>query len=412
MHWLKAIDMQEIIPKIRNIIPYISCLWPLGLLAQASPTAVSSPHPPVLTGTHGTVTCQDEWQVAPPVLSCQLSEFTTINYEDHYYNLGCQSQGFKGYFAWDRWDHAPRQGDGGVDVTGAPNSVLVEGANSASIVLTPGSQAALEVAIPASGYVMFDWSYVGGSSFSDATFEISINDKVQQRLTAEASANTFLSPILNTGDRLRLFAESAGRGFEIRLANFEFLSNALGVVEREWSAKEGTAPISTFTQLISVEKPAMDDLVFPADYNGVTAPILDTPEATTPDYTGYPVLDQDGDLNTLHDQIDLGTEACSFKATWKDEVLYEDGLCIVFRNWTVRDLCGGNAHRATQILKVNGGCPNWGTPVPRLHQIDQSAPGLDNSFNDEVITHSEVSTGLPASYPKDLNYTALPKWHP
>ncbi len=404
--------MQEIIPKIKNIIPYISCLWPLGLVAQVSTTAVSSPQPPVLTGTHGIVTCQDEWQAAPPVLSCQLSEFTTINYEDHYFNLSCQSQGFKGYFAWDRWDRAPRQGDGGVDVTGAPNSVLVEGANSASIVLTPGSQAALELAVPADGYVMFDWSYIGGSSFSNATFEISINNEMRQQLTPEKKANTFFSPALSTGDHLRIFAESAVQGFEIRLANFEFLSNALGVVERKWSAQEGPATVSTFTQLITVEKPAMDNLIFPPDYDGFAGPILNTPERTTPDYTGYPVLDQDGDLNTFHDQIDLGAEACSFKAAWEDEVLYEDGLCIIFRNWTVRDFCGGNMHGATQILKVNGGCPNWGTPMPHLHQIDHAAPGFDDSLTDEVITHSELSTELPRPHSYDLSYTARPKWHP
>ncbi|MEQ8706972.1 MAG: hypothetical protein RIC19_23770 [Phaeodactylibacter sp.] len=369
--------MRVVIPKQRKILLYF-CLLPIGLYAQTEAT-VSSPQWPVLTGTHGTVTCQEEWQVPPPVLSYPPSESIAYSFEDQYFNLSCQSQGWQGYFAWSNWTSAARHGDGGVDVTGAPNSVLVEGANSASILLTPGSQAAYELAIPADGFVRFDWSYVGGSSLSKHTFIVSINNEAVQALRPGQPSNTFFSSFLNTGDTLKLWAQAGHQGFEIRLSSFEFLSNALGVVERSWTAMDSESPISTFTQLIAIEKPAMDNILFPESYDGLEAPLLEHPARSGPDYTGFPVIDTDGDRLTTHDQIDLGEESCSFLATWDDETLFENGLCIIYRKWTVRDLCGQNAYQATQTLKVAGGCPTWGNPIPHLYQIsDFPEPDFDD----------------------------------
>lgn len=155
--------MQVVIPKLKKIFPCF-CLLPIGLFARHE-AAYSTPEPPALTGVHNIVSCQEAWQALPLVLSYPLSESVTYTFEDQYFPLSGQSQGWQGYFARPNCTHTPRKGDGGVDVTGAPNSVLVEGANSASIVLAPGSQAAYELAIPADGFVRFDWSYVGGSSF-------------------------------------------------------------------------------------------------------------------------------------------------------------------------------------------------------------------------------------------------------
>jgi hypothetical protein len=378
--------MQVVIPRIKKILPYF-CLLPIGLSAQHEAT-FDTPQSPVLTGVHGTVSCQEEWQAPPPVLSYPLSDSITYTFEDQYFPLSCQSQGWQGYFAWSNWTYATRQGDGGVDVTGAPNSVLVEGANSASILLTPGSQAAYELAIPADGFVRFDWSYVGGSSFSNSTFQVLINNETVQGMDSGRYSNTFSSSFLNTGDTLMFIAQAAERGFEIRLSNFEFLSNALGVVERKWTAmSEGAIPISTFHQLITVEKPAIPNIVFPESYDGLEAPILDNPDEADPAHTGYPVIDTDGDQATKHDQIDLGKEVCSFLATWYDETLFENGLCIIFRNWTVRDLCGQNRYHATQTLKVTGGCPGWGTPIPYLHQAeDWAAPNFDDATPGTTLT--------------------------
>jgi hypothetical protein len=369
--------MQVVIPKLKKILPYL-WLLPTGLFAQ-NEAASNPPQPPVLTGTHGTVRCQDSWQVPPPVLSNTPSESISYTFEDQYFNLSCQSQGWQGYFAWSNWRHAVRNGDGGVDVTGAPNSVLVEGANSASIILAPGSQAAYELAIPADGFVRFDWSYVGGSSFSNYTFEVFINNEAVQAISPEQPSSTFNSSFLNAGDTITLFAEATKEGFEVRLANFEFLSNALGVLERSWTAVSRETPISTFRQLISIEKPDMDNIIFPESFDGFEAPAISKPLFSAPVNTGFPILDVDGDLSTKYDQISLEEEACSFQATWDDETLYEDGFCIIYRKWVVRDLCGQNAYHATQTLKVAGGCPNWGTPIPNLHQTsDLPEPNFEN----------------------------------
>ncbi|WP_425420667.1 hypothetical protein [Phaeodactylibacter xiamenensis] len=381
--------MQVVIPKLKKILLYF-WLLPIGLCAQNDEAASISPQPLVFTGTHGTVFCQDSWQVPPPVLSYSSSETIFYTFEDQYFNLSCQSQGWQGYFAWSNWRHATKDGDGGVDVTGAPNSVLVEGANSASILLTPGSQAAYELAIPADGFVRFDWSYVGGSSFSDHTFNVFINSEAVPALCPEQPFNTFYSSFLNTGDTLRLVAEAQEKGLKIRLSNFEFLSNALGVVERLWVATDKEETVCTFRQLISVEKPGINNIIFPESFDGSEAPILEDPATSGPAHTGFPVVDTDGDRSTTHDQISLDEESYSFIATWEDETLYENGFCIIYRKWSVRDLCGQNIYHSTQTLKVAGGCPNWGVPIPHLHQ----AEGVPQPNFEDIAPDSHTLTKI------------------
>ena len=361
--------MRIAIPKLIKILTYVNML-PLGLYAQSTATC-SSPQPSADADSIGEESCQYLWQAPKPVQSAYPpSESTSFAYEDQYYNLSCQSQGWQGYFAWSNWANPSRNGDGGVDVTGAPNSVLVEGANSASITLTPGSQAAYELAIPADGFVRFDWSYVGGSSFSQPTFEVSINNETVQALRPGQFSNTFNSSFINTGDTLTLRAEAGQEGVQLRLSNFEFLSNAVGVIERSWTATKQDQPVQTFKQLIAVEKPEINNVLFPESHDGWEAPIIDNPAASGPAFTGFPVIDADGDPSTTDDQINLGKETCSFLATWDDETLFDNGYCMIYRKWKVRDLCGQNTYYATQTITVSGGCPNWGKPIPYLHQVD------------------------------------------
>lgn len=55
-------------------------------------------------------------------------------------------------------------GDGGVDVTGAPNSILVEGANKTSVKVSTPGRINLRIVTTAGDFVHFDWSNIGGSN--------------------------------------------------------------------------------------------------------------------------------------------------------------------------------------------------------------------------------------------------------
>lgn len=331
-----------------------------------------------LIGVHPTVNCQEEIPLVPPVSASTAAQ--DLRFQDQYFPIGCNHSGFQGYFAWDRWSYSTaKYGDAGVDVTGAPNSVLVEGANRASIILPPHSGAAYELAIPAEGFVQLDWGYVGGSSFStSASFQILVNGSPVDMLREERDGGRYFSAVLDAGDLLRFEAQSGAHGFEIRLGNFEFYSNAIGVIAREWQGHQ-----AYFTQLISIEKPDFSQIIFPPHYDGFHAPVIDHPDFASPEVAGYPVIDKDGLLDTTYDQLALKGESCSYQSSWEDELLYENGLCIIFRKWTVRDLCGQNISEATQLLRVRGGCPTEGLYLPPAQQAD--SPALPNEGAEPCI---------------------------
>jgi len=375
----------------------LSTVFSIPLLCQPAPPSERLQ----LDGAHYAVSCTERAETIPPVVLNAKSQGITLDYEDHYYPLNCNYAGFRGYFALSRWSSAQDKGDGGVDVTGAPNSVLVEGANSASITLVPGSEASFGIVLPAEGFIAFDWSYIGGSPFYNKHFTIYINGRSVDALAASTQANGFSSPALQAGDELRLEASAGEQGFTILLKNFRFFSNAMGVIARQWKAYgDDGQQEGHFQQYIAVEKPDFTQILFPTDLSGIESSINTAYESTAPEATGYPVLDQDGLLETTYDQLTLNQETCSFQSSWKDEMLFEDGFCIIYRHWTVRDLCGGNAHKATQVIKVKGACPTEGLDVSPPQQADQiPADWPDGRLLEEEVITDKGGGHYPYGYP-------------
>ncbi|MDX1666295.1 MAG: hypothetical protein R3350_03655 [Saprospiraceae bacterium] len=86
-------------------------------------------------------------------------------YTEKYFSLKSRGSDFENYFQPANWQVIKKYGDGGVDVTGAPNTILVEGANTVKVEAAPRRLTVVKIVIPAEGYVAFDWSKVGGSTF-------------------------------------------------------------------------------------------------------------------------------------------------------------------------------------------------------------------------------------------------------
>ena len=333
-----------------------------------------------INGWHQSFSALEEIVAMPPVCTSNNRSIQTISFSDQYYKLGCTFSGFQGYFSPSRWEESYEKGDGGVDVTGAPNSVLVEGANYATVVLPPGSSASYEIAIPANGYVQFDWSYIGGSNFFNQQFEFLLNGEPVDQLSSQHRTGSFFSGVLEAGDIIKLRGAAKQEGFELRISNFEFLSNAIGVYEREWVAVSSRGEIATFTQLISIKKPEFALLMFPPDYDGYHEPVLSYQPDISPEWTGYPLFDLDGSSFTTLDQYPIGASRGSMNASWKDESIYVDGYCIIYRHWLVNDYCGGNSIAHTQIIKVEGGCPEI-TPNSTPDILYEKSPALPGNYN-------------------------------
>ena len=157
-----------------------------------------------LTGSHHHLYCLDEVSMealpAPTVRSYCNAE-ATLSYRERYDDLGCGASGFTGYFEPSRWMVSKIYGDGGVDVTGAPNALLVEGADNTLVSATPGGVTRIHILIPADGIVAFDWRSIGGSNLFSNSLQVSINEQVFSLTQADAREGRFRRPV-RTGDEL------------------------------------------------------------------------------------------------------------------------------------------------------------------------------------------------------------------
>jgi len=61
-------------------------------------------------------------------------------------------------------------GAGGVDVTGAPDTVLVQGTNTSPFNMTPRYMMIFKIVISAERFISFDWNNYGGSIFKTNYF--------------------------------------------------------------------------------------------------------------------------------------------------------------------------------------------------------------------------------------------------
>ena len=346
-------------------------------------------------GVHQAINCLKKQEAAAPVVYAPDNTTASLSYQDQQFKLGCAVSGFTEYFAPSRWAAFKINGDGGVDVTGAPNSILVEGANRASVIATPGSAASYRIAIPAEGYVSFDWGYIGGSNLLNQQFWIEVNGERVESMAEGHTAGSFFSNQLFSGDELAFNIVSGHKGFEVQLSNFEFFSNAIGVIERRWEAGSKNGQQGYFTQLVSIKKPDFTQVIFPGNCDGISYPQIENGASIEPEWTGYPVIDEDGSIATTHDQYPLSDDGCAFSLKWEDEVLQDNGNCIIFRHWIVSDYCGDNVQDHTQVIKMRGGCPEGGSTLP-YGQYDIPENGKQNAPDNPQysVSNEALQAGL------------------
>ena len=304
-------------------------------------------------------------QSGQPTVTHACGSAVELTSEDQYHMLGCQAEGLTNYFALDRWSMVKIKGDGGVDVTGAPNSILVEGANIAqSKVPTTGIQR-FQIAIPAEGFISFDWRNIGGSNL----FGIQVNaDEIEW---TNQNTNFFSNPLV-AGDLLNVYAP-VGQDLEKHLSNFQFLTNAMGVLVRQWTATDDQGAQDHFTQMVSLDKTSLAQVFFPSSTR-----TTQKAAHATPNLTGFPVIDLDGNLSTTNDQYLLEEKDDVFDLSWADELIQNKDGFFLQRTWMVEDWCSGSNLQRTQLIRLENGMQHLS-----VDQIDD-ATGL----NLRVRTHS------------------------
>ncbi len=302
--------------------------------------------------------------IGQPKINHTCGSSVEVHSDEQYHMLGCLSEGFTNYFAIDRWTVAKIKGDGGVDVTGAPNSMLVEGANIAQSKVPANGLLQFNIAIPAEGFITFDWRNIGGSNLFVGT-QTNTDEPVW-----EETDNNYFSMPLSAGDQLVIYLpaddQTPAESLNHYISNFKFLTNSMGVVVRHWEATDEAGNEGHFTQYISIEKASLAQLFFPA----ATQTNKKAAHAT-PQLTGFPVLDLDGNLGTTGDQYLLEEKDDVFDLTWTDELIQNKDGFFLQRTWAVEDWCSGSTLQRTQIIRLEESLQQ----LP-AHQLD-NATGLN-----------------------------------
>ncbi len=333
---------------------------------------------PTLVTQHQRISCFEKATLshvaAPPSVSAPCSSVSSLSFEDTYYELSPDARGFSGYFEASRWQK--NNGDGGVDVTGAPNSISVEGADIAQVAVVPGYTVILEVIVPAEGYAIFDWKNIGGSN---------LLMKVNEKAHLLGQKGTYRSSLLHTGDKLTFqFDNATSQEAAVKISRFRFLTNAIAVVERVWTASDNMGNTNSATQLITIERPSVSNIIFPENIDENLNPVFPTGDPKEPFLSGFPMMDIDGNPETLHDQYPLSEQDCFFKVSWEDRSLQENGVPVLVRHWTVTDLFSGNIIEHTQIIGSAGDTP----PVPN---VPEANAGKETATLQKAVSNADLA---------------------
>lgn len=347
---------------------------------------------------HQTLYCLEKYtpeNIPQPIVYSSCGPIQTLTHEDNYLDLGCTSNGFTGYFMTPNWQSFKIKGDGGVDVTGAPNSILVEGANNALVSVDAESTVQHSIVVPAEGYLSFDWSYIGGSNLFSHAFSLIINDQTVPLASPYTKSGHYFSELLEPGDQVGFKLNNiAGKDqLAFKIEDFQFLTNAIGVTRRNWTAEDTQGNSAQFIQIITFERATLSDVIFPGDLDGLQNPALNNSSSNLPTRTGYPVIDKDGNPNTTTDQYRLNENDCAFEVKWIDSEQQDGAYQLIQRQWIITDWCSGSIMEETQIIKI-ASTPN-----------SKGIPSDYNVFsgNDTVSERSNGHYGQPATPPKSSN---------
>ena len=314
---------------------------------------------PTIEIDHVTLNCTEDASVqavGEPTVYDNCSNSILVTHADSTIDFGCGYTGFAGYFDPSNWDVCLiNNGDGGVDVTGAPDSILVEGANNSPLSTSPKYITKFKIVIPTEGFISFDWNSLGGPLFTSEGFYLTINNWCIQLTNDSIQGGSYTTGLLHPGDILSFEQMSDGDTDVVNtiVSNFNFHTLAWKVIHRIWSATDEFGNTRQFTQVITQTRSSLSQIIFPPDRDGVAAPMLTCGAMADLSQTGQPFIDEDGDFNTTNDQFALDNGECAFNVVYTDQHIATcEGSELVLRKWTIVDDCSSQIAEHTQIIKL------------------------------------------------------------
>lgn len=272
-------------------------------------------------------------ELPEPVWSGIEEQSLQWSYEDSYQAIDCAVEGFTGPFALEKWKIPEEKGDGGVNVTGALDVLLVEGANKTFLKAVPERATVVSTVVPVGGYATFDWKVVEGSTFSsNDSFLWRVNGRARSISRPGRMEGRFYSRSLKAGDQLELVL-SGDDAIEVALFNFRFASSAQGVIERTWRATTSSGQQVELLQYIELIRPAIGDLHFPDD--------VEADSNILPEVTGFPWIAGEVPMT-------LDARVPGYFVGYEDESVDQS----IIRHWWIEDNCSGNVIRSEQTISL------------------------------------------------------------
>ncbi|MTB53691.1 hypothetical protein [Lewinella sp. W8] len=226
-----------------------------------------------------------------------------------YYDLGCGAREWNGYFAPERWQRSRAEGMTAKSVS-TPN--LVQDLQGNSALEFSAGQLVGEVwsiEIPAAGYLSFRLQTSAGKVPDNVSIKVNDRSSTYQ----VRSDGLYYSPYLKAGDLFRL--EFGEGNLPVRWEQLLFHSNASGVFvyPEEKQAQRRFRAVSTGH---------IERVFFPDNSR-----------------SAWPIFDQDGDLRTEDDQIELRASTDQFEVNYVDRPVEIDGQTWLNRTFIIREKC-------------------------------------------------------------------------
>ena len=119
------------------------------------------------------------------------------------------------------------------------------------------------------------------------------------------------------------------------------LENNLSTIQRTWTASDASGQTTTCTQEITVQRPNLNDVVFPSEVNlSCEDPNADMSITGKPQFEGLDLLNNG---------------PCQFEVSMEEDTVFLCGRIDmqILRKWLVRDPCTGFSREETQIINIS-----------------------------------------------------------
>jgi hypothetical protein len=234
------------------------------------------------------------------------------------FNMDCNAgTGFSAYFAPERWAQISKPN------ADSQSDLLLEIENSQFVAVETAGKSSISFIAPALGSINFEVSH-------PEALQVFQGDRKVYILDHQVSA------FLQAGQVLRIELSADARS-SVKIGKFQYLSELSGIITREWRDAQNQV---VFQQVIGLERPSLNDIRFPK----MAKVGLDK----SPEATGFPIIDSDGDLQSTNDQLILFGCFNNVNVSYQDRI--SEDKTRILRTWTVRDDCADNTMSEVQEL--------------------------------------------------------------